>query len=274
LNPANISLAESATQKVQVQTTPADGFTGSITITATGLPSGVSISPASLVVSAGNAGTLTLSATSTAASGNVQVSVNGISGSQQANATLALNVIQMATPIPMPFATTGGNIIKAFYDESRQLLFATNLALNEVDVLSGNDLSVKARVPIAQPFGIDQMPDGNTLVVGTATQGFFTIDEDTLVTTRYLAPNLTQQLSTTVLLVPVTMANGKVLFMTKDLGVGGADIFIYGAQSIVEWDSATGLFSTRYYVPYPSLEIDNLKRSADHKWAAFSADQF
>ena len=118
------------------------------------------------------------------------------------------------------------------------------------------------------------MPDGNTLVVGTATQGFFTINEDTLVATRYLAPNFTQQLSTTVLLVPVTMANGKVLFMTKELGVGGVDIFVYGAQSIIDWDSTTGLFSMRYYVPYPSREIDNLKRSADHKWAAFSADQF
>ena len=57
--------------------------------------------------------------------------------------------MQMATPVAMPFTVTGGFIIKAFYDESRQLLFATNLNLNEVDVLSSKDLSVQARVPIA-----------------------------------------------------------------------------------------------------------------------------
>ena len=79
----------------------------------------------------------------------------------------------------MPFTTTGGGIEKAFYDESRQLLFATNLYLNEVDVLSGKDLSS------ARPYSrgstlrkFDQMLDGRTLVVGTATQGFYTIDEN------------------------------------------------------------------------------------------------
>jgi hypothetical protein len=199
--------------------------------------------------------------------------VTGVSGSQQAKASLGLNVLQQTPPIAVPFTTTGGSVIKAFYDESRQLLFACNLGLNEVDVLSGNGLSLQARIPVAQPFGIDQMPDGKTLVVGTFTQGFYTIDENTLAATHYLAPNLTQQNGTMVLLLPVTMANGKVLFMGKDIGAGGADIFIYGAQAIVEWNSSNGQFSVPYYIPYLSLEIDNLKRSADHNWAVFATNE-
>jgi hypothetical protein len=274
LSPANVSLGQGGTQSVQVQTVPQNGFSGSITVTATGLPSGVTASPANLVISAGSSGTLVLSATSTAVSGNAQVSINGVSGSQQSGATLALNVTQTATPIAMPFTTTGGMIIKAFYDESRQLLFACNLYLNEVDVLSGKDLSLQTRIPIAQPFGIDQMPDGNTLVVGTATQGFYTINENTLTAKRYLAPNLSEQGSTLVLLVPVTMANGKVLFIAKDIGAASGDIFIYAGQSIVEWDSTTGSFSEPIAFPYTAIEIDNLKRSADHNWAAFAADKF
>jgi len=273
LSTNNIGLAQSATQSLQVEAVPKNGFSGSVTISATGLPSGVTVSPSSLVLSPGNQGTLTFSATSSAASGNSQVSISGVSGSQQASATLALNVIQMVAPIAVPFTTTGGSIIKAFYDETRQLLFATNLYLNEVDVISGKDLSVQARVPVGQPFGIDQMPDGKTIVVGTATQSFYTIDEDSLAVKQYLAPNLSQQQSTMVLLIPVTMSSGKVLFMGKDLGAGGADIFIYGCQSIVEWDSSTGKFSVPFYVPYVTLEIDNLKRSADHNWAVFAADK-
>ncbi|MGE5052944.1 MAG: hypothetical protein ACM3WP_02175 [Acidobacteriota bacterium] len=272
LNPASVALAQSGTQTVQVQSIPQNGFSGSITITANGLPSGVTISPSSLDLTSGNTGTLTLSATPGAASGSAKVSINGASASQQASATLALDVVQTATPVAMPFTITGGAIVKAFYDESRQLLFATNLLLNEVDVLSGRDLSLQARVPIAQPFGIDQMPDGKTLVVGTMTQSFYTINEDTLTPTRYLAPNFTQLTSTTVLLVPVAMSNGKVLFMSKD--ISSADIFVYAAQAIIEWDSATGQFSMPFYVPFMSLEIDNLKRSADHNWAAFAADKF
>ena len=152
-------------------------------------------------------------------------------------------------------------------------LFATNLALNEVDVLTGSSLSVQERIPIAQPFGIDQMPDGNTLVVGTFTQGFYTIDENTLAVKHYLAPNFTQQVSTVVLLIPVAMANGNVLFMGKDFGVASGDIFIYGGQAIVEWNSSSGQFSMPFYVSDLSFEIDNLKRSADHNWAVYAADK-
>lgn len=273
VSPTQINLSQTSMQSIQIEAIPQNGFSASVSVTVMGLPSGVTASPSNLTLSVDTPTTINLQASSNAAAGNVQVSFSGVSGSLQASATVALDVLQVTPPIAVPFTTTGGNIVKAFYDDSRQLLFASNLGLNEVDVLSGSNLAVQARIPIAQPFGIDQMPDGNTLVVGTYTQGFYTIDENTLAVTHYLAPNLSQQQSTTVLLIPVTMTNGKVLFMGKDIGAGGADIYIYGAQSIIEWDSGTGTFTTRYYVPYLSLEIDDLKRSADHNWAVYAADK-
>lgn len=273
VSPTQINLSQTTTQAIQIEAIPLNGFSSSVSVSLTGLPSGVTASPTNLTLSVGTPATLTLAASSNATAGNAQVSFSGVSGSEQASTTLALDVIQVTPPIAVPFTTTGGSIAKAFYDDARQLLFASNLGLNEVDVLSGSNLTVQARIPIAQPFGIDQMPDGNTLVVGTYTQGFYTIDENTLAVTHHLAPNLSQQLSTTVLLIPVSMANGKVLFMGKDIGAGGSDIYVNGAQSIIEWDSSTGAFSTRYYVPYDSLEIDDLKRSADHNWAVYAADK-
>lgn len=273
LSPSQINLSQTSTQSIQIEAIPQNGFSSSVSVSIAGLPSGVTASPSTLTLSVETPVTLNLAATSNATTGNTQVSFTAISGSLQASATLGLDVIQVTTPISVPFTTTGGSIVKAFYDDSRQLLFASNLGLNEVDVLSGSNLTVQARIPIAQPFGIDQMPDGNTLVVGTYTQGFYTIDENTLAVTHYLAPNFTQLLSTTVLLIPVAMANGNVLFMAKDIGVGGADIYVNGAQAIVEWSSSSGAFTMRYYIPYDSLEIDDLKRSADHNWAVYAADQ-
>jgi len=268
-----LTLAQSGTQNVQVTATPKNGFSSTIAVTASGLPPGVTVSPPSLSLPANGTGTLTFSAASNAASGNAQVSLTGMSGSQRAIATLSLSVAQTANPVAMPFATTGGGIEKAFYDESRQLLFATNLYLNEVDVLSGMDLSLHARIPVGQPFGIDQMSDGRTLVVGTATQGFYTIDEITLLATYHKAPNFTQLMSTMILLTPVTMANGKVLFLGQDIGLATAGSYVFAGQSIVEWDSATGQFTQRFYVPFFTLTIDHLKRSADHNWAVFAADK-
>ena len=60
----------------------------------------------------------------------------------------------MTPPVAVPFTTTDGATIKAFYDESRQLLFATNLGLNEVDVLSGSNLTLQERIPIASPWAL------------------------------------------------------------------------------------------------------------------------
>ena len=56
--------------------------------------------------------------------GRSQVSITGVSGSQQASATLGLDVVQMAAPIARPFTTVGGSVERAFYDESRQLISA------------------------------------------------------------------------------------------------------------------------------------------------------
>ncbi len=250
LSPDMVTLAQSGTQNVQVTAIPKNGFSATIAVTVSGLPPAVTVSPPSLSLDANSTGTLTFSAASNAASGNVQVSLTAISGSQQAIASLSLSVTQTANPVAMPFTITGGGIEKALYDESRQLLFATNLSLNEVDVLSGKDLSLHARIPVGQPFGIDQMLDGKTLIVGTATQGFYTIDENTLLATYHKAPNFTQLMSTMILLTPVTMANGKVLFLGQDIGLATAGSYVFAGQSIVEWDSATGQFTQPFYVPF------------------------
>src|SRR5208337_3945442 len=79
----------------------------------------------------------------------------------------------------------GGTLAHGFYDETRQLLFATNPGLNELDVISGLDFSIKARVPVPQPWGIDQMADGKTLVLGTAAGEILTVDEDTFAVTQH-----------------------------------------------------------------------------------------
>jgi microcompartment protein CcmL/EutN len=85
----SVTQGSSATDTVTV--TPANGFTGSVTFTATGTPSGVtaSFSPTSSTSSS----VLTLSASSTATTGGpVTVTVTGTSGSTTASTTIALTV--------------------------------------------------------------------------------------------------------------------------------------------------------------------------------------
>jgi len=72
LTPSSISLAQSATQNVKVQSMPQNGFTGSIAVTASGLPSGVTVSPSNLVLNAGDTGTVAFSASASAVSGDAR----------------------------------------------------------------------------------------------------------------------------------------------------------------------------------------------------------
>jgi hypothetical protein len=182
--------------------------------------------------------------------------------------------LAIAVKMPLPFQSVGGFLVHGFFDQARQQLFAANPSLNELDVISGADLSIKARIPVPDGWGVDQMADGKTLVVGTKAQQIYTVDEDTFAVTPHLCP-LTWggfPFDGVVYPNPVAMANGKVLLIGQIEGQESNNISD-GGQFVIEWDSNTNAF--KQLEPSgtdPLWETDSLARSADHKWAAFSGD--
>jgi len=95
-SPSSVSVAQGGTGSSTVTITPANGFSGSVTLSATGLPSGVTaaFSPNS----ATGTSALTLTASATATTGTSTVTVHGVSGSLSATTTLSLTVTATATP--------------------------------------------------------------------------------------------------------------------------------------------------------------------------------
>jgi cellulase/cellobiase CelA1 len=91
-SPATLPITQGKTATDTITVTDLGGFTGSVTFTATGLPSGVtaSFSPASSTTSS----VLTLTATTTATLGAATITVTGTSGSTTATTTIALTVGQ------------------------------------------------------------------------------------------------------------------------------------------------------------------------------------
>jgi hypothetical protein len=272
LSPTSVTLAQGGASQVQVSVAAQNGFTGSVSVTVAGLPDGVTVSPASLSLPSGSSGTLTLSASSTAQVAQESINVDAVSGTIKVDASLQLTVA--GAVVPDPFHAIGGTLVHGFYDESRQLLFATNPGLNELDVISGQDFSVKARVAVPQPWGIDQMADGKTLVIGTAAQEIITLDEDTLSIMQHPYSAVGNSVFTLFFPNAVAMANGKVLIVGQEQGIGSNDI-LDGGQYLYEWDSNTNTFAQLEPTSQnQTWETDSLARSADHKWAAFAADQF
>ncbi|MEO7029582.1 MAG: S53 family peptidase [Acidobacteriaceae bacterium] len=89
-SPSSLSVAQSAGGSSTIKVIPTGGFTGAVSLTASGLPAGVtaSFSPASTT----STSTLTLTASSTATLGTATVTVTGTSGSLTHTATIALTI--------------------------------------------------------------------------------------------------------------------------------------------------------------------------------------
>ncbi|HZP65646.1 MAG TPA: hypothetical protein VFB32_05000 [Rudaea sp.] len=89
-SPGTVTVQPGATATTTITETPANGFTGSVALSATGLPSGVtaSFNPSSTTGSS----TLTFTASSSAAAGTSTVTVKGVSGSLSHTATVTLTV--------------------------------------------------------------------------------------------------------------------------------------------------------------------------------------
>ncbi len=89
-NPNGVSVAQGGSVTSTITITPEDGFSGSVTLSASGLPNGVTAqfnpNPATTT------STLTLTASGTAATGTVTVTITGVSGSLTNTTTLSLTV--------------------------------------------------------------------------------------------------------------------------------------------------------------------------------------
>jgi subtilase family serine protease/acyl-CoA thioesterase FadM len=106
-SPSTLSLVQGTMGASTVTVAPQNGFSGSISLSASGLPSGVtaSFNPASTASSS----VLTLTASGTATTGSSTVTITGISGSLTNATTLSLTVT-VPPPGPLPSPWVDGDI--------------------------------------------------------------------------------------------------------------------------------------------------------------------
>jgi hypothetical protein len=101
--PGSLSVAQGSSNTSTITAVGANGFSGSVTLAATGLPSGVTASFATNPTT--NTSVLTLTATGTAAVGGpVTVTITGTSGSLTASTTVALTVTSAPSFVLSPAA--------------------------------------------------------------------------------------------------------------------------------------------------------------------------
>jgi len=113
LSTSYLALYPGATQTLQVQAVPHNGFHGQVSVSFSGLPSGITPSPSSLSLSAGDSGTVVFTAALNAATERFQpydigndsasfpIAVRGTSGSLQSASSLTL-VVSLQNPSFVP----------------------------------------------------------------------------------------------------------------------------------------------------------------------------
>ena len=89
-SPASVSVAEGATGTSTITMTPQTGFSGTVTLAASGLPTGVTASFSAL--SSSHSSALTFTAAANAAIGNATVTVSGTSGATVVRTTVTLTI--------------------------------------------------------------------------------------------------------------------------------------------------------------------------------------
>jgi subtilase family serine protease len=95
-SPSSLTITQGGSGSSTITVTDVGGFTGSVTLAASGLPSGVTAAFGTNPTT--GTSVLTLTASSTATTGSATVKITGTSGSLTASTTLALTVNSTATP--------------------------------------------------------------------------------------------------------------------------------------------------------------------------------
>jgi hypothetical protein len=185
LSTATVSIAQgSSSAPVSVTVTGLNGFSGSVSVTVSGAPTGVTSNPASpFSVSAGQPVSVIIGASPNAAAGQFNLSAQASSGSLSHSAPLSLT-IQSGVALNLPRSTFLRNDSVAgadspadeprrrqiVYDASGKRFFVANSAMNRVEVYSDTNPSLLSVTDAPAASSVDLSTDGATLWVGTNTE--------------------------------------------------------------------------------------------------------
>lgn len=281
----SVSVQQGGTSSpVNLSVTPLNGFTGTVQVTLTALPAGVTSSPASpFNVSSGASTPLIFGAAANAGTGTFTVSAQGSSGALSHSSSVGLSIQSgVVSALPRttfvrtdatsaaddPFGEPHHRHIA--YDAANKHVFAANRAMNRVEVFSSTTQTRIAQISVAGASSADLSADGSTVWVGTSLEEIVAIDTTSLqIKNRYVLAGLTP-LPNTIFDRPVevlSLSNGKCMVRLRQPVSSEALLAFWDPAS----NSLANLTSAAPAVFQQGVGV--LARSGDHtKVVATAAD--
>ncbi len=201
LSVSSISLSQgNSSAPLAVGVTPLNGFTGTVQISLSGIPSGITSAPPSpFSVAAGQNLSVIFGAAPTAATGQFKLSVQATSGSISHAGPLSLTIQQSAatnlsrsvfirddsvTAVDAPAGEPRHRAV--IYDFSGNRFFVANPAMNRVEVYSDPSPSLLSSIDTPGASSVDLSADTSILWVGTTTEELLAVNTANLqIKTRY-----------------------------------------------------------------------------------------
>jgi DNA-binding beta-propeller fold protein YncE len=191
----SVSVQQGATSSpINLSVTPLNGFTGTVQVTLTAVPAGVTSNPASpFNVSAGASVPVIFGAATSAATGTFTVSAQGSSGNLSHSSSVGLSIQSgVVSALPRstfvrtdatsaaddPFGEPHHRHIA--YDAANKHVFAANRAMNRVEVFSSTSQTRTAQVSVPGASSADLSADGSTVWIGTSLEQIVAIDTASL----------------------------------------------------------------------------------------------
>ena len=233
---------------MNVMVTAQNGFSGTVQVTLSGLPNGVTSNPASpFGVAAGASASVLIGAATNAATGNFTITAQGTSGtlSHSANFALAVQGGVIATLPRTTFVRTDSTAATddppgesrhrhIAYDPANKHLFVANRAMNRVEVFSTVDQTRAGQISVAGASSADLSADGGTVWIGTVTEQAVAIDTMSLqVKARYAITGL-QPLPNVVFDRPeelLALSNGKLMMRLRQSRTAEALLALWNPTS-------------------------------------------
>jgi subtilase family serine protease len=158
-SPASVSITQGTSGTSTITITPQGGFSGSVTLSASGLPTGVTagFSPNPATTTS----TLTLTASATATTGTVTVTISGVSGSVNGSTTISLTVNPVTTGPTVtvtPSTLAWGNVVVGATAPKKAVTLTNTgtVTLNITSITTSGDFATVASTK----------PCGSTLAAG------------------------------------------------------------------------------------------------------------
>lgn len=198
VSPTNQSVDVGGSSSISLSATAINGFSSQISIQVSGLPAGVSLSPASITLAPGTPQQVTLTASANAAPASATVTITGQSGSLTHTAPFSLSVLGALTTRTRYVRTDATteylewiNAHWIIYNPVTNYFYVADPDSNRIMVLDPVTETEVGVISVPGAYSIDDTPDHMTLWVGTVIGDVCTVDPVAMaVTNRYIGSQI------------------------------------------------------------------------------------